>query len=110
MRIERKVTVGDREVTVRELTIGEIRQWIAEAEVSVAPSEDMAAALALLDDPEDQQALIGIERLSDFPIAELVSVSPSALRGLLLACREVNADFFGMLARAARVTVRPDPG
>lgn len=100
MRVERKVTVGDREVTVRELTIGEIRQWIAAAEQMPEPSPEVLATLALLEDPEDHLALLGVERMTDFTLAAVDSLPPSALHALLTACREVNHDFFGMLARA----------
>lgn len=100
MLVERKVTVGDREVTVRELTIGEIRRWIAEAEQQPQPGPAVAAALALLEDPADHLALLGVERMSDFASADVDAVPTSQLRTLLAACREVNADFFGMLSRA----------
>ena len=108
MRVERKVLVGDREVTVRELTLGEIRRWIAEAEQPPEPSQDVMAAMAMLEDPADHQALIGLERMTDYPFAALEALSPSALRDLLAACREVNADFFGMLGRVARTLSTSD--
>lgn len=104
MRVERKVAIGDRDVTVRELTVGEIRQWVAEAETAPPdPPPAVASALALLEDPADHQALLGLERMTDFRLDALDSVPPSALRALLTACREVNADFFGLLARVAMV-------
>jgi hypothetical protein len=100
MAVTRLVRVGDRDVTVKELTFGEIRDVMAAAETPQEAAPAVMTALALLDDPADQTALLLLGDITDFPADALADVEPSVLREVLLAaCREVNADFFGMLSR-----------
>lgn len=92
MRVEKTVTIGDREVVVREMTLGEIRAWLKEA--SALTLVDTVDALLFEEfRPSDLKAMVG-------PDVDLDAFGPADLRELYAVCREVNADFFAMQARA----------
>lgn len=96
MRYVKTLTLADRAIQIRELTVADIRAWLKDLEtdtggdvVDVALFEDVRLAdLALLTDlaPEAVEAL-----------------TPSQLRQVFDAAREVNADFFGMRGRLMRL-------
>lgn len=94
MRVERVVDVAGREVRIKELTLGEIRAWFADASAGGGDVID-----ALLFDDFDPDALM---RMTDLSQAELGEMTPTVLRELADKCREVNADFFAMRQRMVK--------
>lgn len=92
MRVEKTVRIGDRDVVVREMTLGEVRAWLKEAStVKLIP---LADALLFEDfSPSDLRAMV----VGD---VDLDAFTPSQLRELYAACQEVNADFFALRAKA----------
>jgi hypothetical protein len=92
MRVEKTVQIGDREVVVREMTLGEIRAWLKAAS-SVALVDTVDALLFEDFRPCDLKAMVSAD-------VDLDAFTPSELRELLPACQEVNADFFALLAKA----------
>jgi hypothetical protein len=96
MAATRTVQVGALSVTVRELTFGEVRDWLVEAETGQA--EDPLHALALED-----CSLTDLARMSDFAAAELEGYAPSDLADLIAACKELNPHFFRVRAALSGV-------
>lgn len=91
MRATRSVTLGDRAVTVKELTVGEVRAWVVEVETGA--TVDPLHALAL-----DACSLADLARMSDIAAGELERYTPSELAPLVTACRELNPHFFRVRA------------
>ena len=98
--LTRQVTVGQLTVTVRELTIPEIR-----AELARAASEDV---------PEDAD-LVDYYLIEGFPLYDIPTfcdltreqmvahkLAPSELQEVVTAVKALNRDFFGMCERAER--------
>lgn len=92
MRITREVKLGDRTVTVKELTVAEVRAWLKDAEA--APEQDPVAALLI-----EGMSFADIARMCDLGVEQMSEREPSAVQTLAQACREMNAVFFAMLAR-----------
>lgn len=92
MRIVREVVLGERRVSVRELTVGEIRAWLKSL-ATLADGDAVDAALF------SEITLFDLTRLSDLSADEIDRLTPSELRQVIDAAKEVNADFFGMRAR-----------
>jgi hypothetical protein len=98
MRVTETVETGAGAVTVRELTVGEIRQWLAglatrasEAEVDVV-GELLIEGFALSDLP----LFVG----ASLPATESdAALTQSELRAIFEAARRLNADFFGLRDR-----------
>lgn len=98
MRVERKVTLSCGELTVRELTVGEIRAWLREME-RMDQAELDVLGLALFEDCSFED----LQRLSDITPDQIEALPQSEVRELIAACREVNADFFAMRRRISQL-------
>lgn len=92
-RVEQTVPACGREVRVRELTVKEIRQWLAELSVT-QEGVDVVDQLLF-----DDVALSEIGRMTDLTADEMASATPSELDALAARCREVNRHFFALRAR-----------
>lgn len=107
MRITEPVDTCGGSVTVRELTVGEIRQWLAALATRAADAAvDVVGEL-----------LIDGFALSDLPlfapdIADAGALTQSELRAVFDAAKRLNADFFGLrdrLLRAGTMTLEAAP-
>ncbi len=94
MRATRIVRVGDRPVTVKELTVGEVRAWVVDVEAGA--TIDPLHALAL-----DECSLSDLARMSDIAAADLEAYAPSELADLVAACKALNPHFFRVRAALA---------
>ncbi|OQA32881.1 MAG: hypothetical protein BWY57_01608 [Betaproteobacteria bacterium ADurb.Bin341] len=97
MRVEKTVEAFGRQVKVRELTVGEIRTWLAALgtqETSIADVVD----LALFEDA----TLADLRLMTDVSDDEIATAAPSELAALLTEARAVNAHFFGLRERLLR--------
>lgn len=102
MAATRTVTVGATAVTVRELTFGEVRDWLTETETGQA--EDPLHALAL-----EECSLADLARMSSISVRELEDYTPTILTDLLAACKALNPHFFRVraaLSGVARLMLR----
>jgi hypothetical protein len=102
MSATRPVTVGATAVTVRELTFGEVRDWLVEIETGQA--EDPLHALAL-----EECSLADLARMSSILVRELEGYAPSDLADLIAACKALNPHFFRVraaLSGVARLMLR----
>lgn len=102
MPAKRTVVLGERTVEVRELTFGEVRDWLTETETG--SGDDPLHALAL-----DECSLADLPRMSDIGVKDLEAFAPSDLVELLTACKALNPHFFKVraaLSGVARLMLR----
>lgn len=74
-------------VTVRELSVAEVRAWVMEIEAG-EPAEPFHAM------PFDGFSLADLARMSNAAIIQLEAYTPSELEPLVSAARSLNPDFF----------------
>jgi hypothetical protein len=98
MRIVKTVPIGGRDVTVKELTVGEIRAWLAD----MGADGDDVVSVALFEDA----TLADLSRMSDITAEEIAAAAPSELAAVLDMMRAVNKDFFSLRARLSKLGER----
>ena len=93
--VQKSVEVAGISITVRELTVSDIRTALKMEE-----SENNADAvdMFLLEDV----SLPDIGRMTDLSLEQMAGMKPSELRQVADACREVNADFFALRGRVLK--------
>lgn len=96
MRVEKTVTALGREVKVFELTVSEIRSWLAEVG---AKKENVDIVDELL---FEDVAVSELRKMTDLTDVE-IGGAPSELRKVFAKCREVNSDFFALRSRLMTV-------
>jgi len=94
-RVERTVIACGREVRVIELTVGDIRAWLAGLSAPPADAGVDVVDQLLFEDV----ALAEIGRMTDLTADELADAAPSELAAILDCCREVNRHFFALRSR-----------
>lgn len=99
-RITEQVSIGARCITVRELTLGEIRVWLAQAETR-AEEPDWVGELLFEDAP-----LSAVTAMTDLSLDDMADFSPSDLRTVVTCCKRVNPHFFGLARRLKAVNDR----
>lgn len=95
MRVEKKLTLGERNVMVKELTVAEVRAWM-ESEKRREEKSDLLRDMLI-----DGVSFADMARMSDLSIEEMEQMLPSELQQLADACAEVNRVFFNLCARVA---------
>ena len=98
MRLEKTILqdAAGGAVTVREMTVGEMRDWIADSARLVTSDFDLAVADAIADGelmPAD------IYHLSSLTAETLNAYTPSELCQVTTLIRELNGCFFALLGR-----------
>ena len=89
-----------RDVTVRELAVQEVRDWLVEYEASQAGQLHTDPILAMV---WPDFGLEDLARMCDAPAAALAAYPPSELETLVVACKEINPHFFRPRAAVAQV-------
>lgn len=92
----REVVVGERRVTVRELTVGDVRNWLKEVS-----TDSTISAVDMLLIPEI--SLPDLTRMTNLSVGDLDAWQPSQLRELMMVAKELNADFFGLRGRLMKI-------
>lgn len=92
---KREVTVAGYPVTVREITVREVRDWLADAEQSAQRQDVISLALW------EEITLADLQRMSDLSDSVADQALPSEVDKLIEAARELNPHFFGLLRRLA---------
>jgi hypothetical protein len=111
MAMTREVELACGAVTVRELTVGEIRAWLKQVEQREGNDFD-PVGLALFEDVTFED----LQRMSTIAAGDLDALAPSEVRTLIEAAKELNADFFAMrrrllqLGQAVAGSEAPPPG
>jgi hypothetical protein len=101
MRIEKTIPIGDHTITIRELTIADIRAMLVESiqqygDVVLIPEQaDLVLNTMLLPDVRLDELRVMAPMTQDV----LDSLADSELQELRAQCRELNPLFFGMAAR-----------
>ena len=105
MRREKQLELLGQPVTVRELTVGEVRAWLADAEGQVQR------------DADGMPDIVGMWLLEDCTFGDLMQMSSASrdlldsatesdLLRLVACCRELNPGFFGLRARLMAIGQR----
>lgn len=94
MALSKKIEVGGIEVTVRELTVAQVRDWLAGMDKEPRGLLDvgLCSDLAIPDLP----VFASVDR------ATLDDLAPSDIDLIIAAVKDVNPHFFGMVARAQK--------
>ena len=92
---DKELTIGQLKVKVRELTVGEIGEWLND---KLKPSPDLVAdpLCALL--PVGDMLLGDVLRMTDLDRDSVKGLTGSDLEQLSDLCREVNKSFFALAA------------
>lgn len=104
LAVTRTVVIGEGgdaplAVTVRELTVSEIRAWLADVQ-KASDSVDVIDVMLLRD-----VSLQDVQRMSSLAAEQVEGLAPSQLREVVAAARELNEDFFAL--RAGLLSVIP---
>ena len=94
MRVLREIDLGERKkVLVRELTLAELRVWLAE--------QAGKASVDIVDEvfPDADLRISDLPYFCDLSAEDLAGRSPSEIKPIIAAIREVNADFFPIWRR-----------
>lgn len=88
----REIKVGERRVTVRELTVAEVRQWLGDA--GARPQIDTVDAMLF-----EEISLPDLARMTSLDVESMGDWQPSQLREVIAAAKDLNKDFFAMRER-----------
>lgn len=96
MRRSKTIQVGDpsREVTIREPTVAEMRNWLAEMDRLKNEPIDFVTH-GLLNDA----SLMDIVLMSNLTLEDLDGMVPSEIKEVIAVCQEINPDFFTIRSR-----------
>lgn len=92
MALEHPVSVGGLTVTVKELTVGQVRDWALKVDAGLI-QVDPVRHLAL-----DECSIQDIVIMSDAEESALDALAPSEFVPLVDACRKLNPHFFRVRA------------
>lgn len=84
------VVIGGKPVIVREMTVDEIRDWLA----SKTEGGDLVDSLLF-----EEFSLSDIPRMSTLTDGDLGALAPSEIKLIMADAKDVNQDFFAMRAR-----------
>jgi hypothetical protein len=97
--VHKTIKVAGITVTIRELTVAEIRAALKMEETEGYGSDDTDAVdMFLLEDI----SLPDIRHMTDLTVEQMTGMKPSEIRIAADVCREVNADFFSLRARVLK--------
>jgi hypothetical protein len=97
MRILKEIRSGDHLVTIRELTVADMRQWWADVQAGIGSGDPVDGGLF------DDISLSDVARMTDLTADDMAPMAPSELRVVVDACREVNPDFFRLQERLSTI-------
>jgi hypothetical protein len=86
------VEVAGRSVTVSEMTVADVRDWVTAVEAGTLPVDPAGNAAF------DDVGILDIALMSDADPEWLMALAPSELAPLAEACRKVNPHFFRVRA------------
>lgn len=100
MRLEKTLSFDSGSVTVTELTVGEVRAWLADE----GRLDTTAFDLLLVETLSGGDLLpADLLRFTDLSMPKLDDYAPSELRQVVEAVRAVNSAFFAIQARLGAV-------
>lgn len=90
----------NRRVQVREIDVSEIRAHLRKSGEALSGADDDFDVTGVL--LFQDVAFSDIHAMTDITPDEIGCLMPSEIKVVIAACREVNADFFGLRARLLR--------
>lgn len=93
----RPALIGGLHVTVREMTVAQVRQLMDTVTADTLGDALLGNALRLHD----------LSAMSSVTPDQIEGMTPSQLEELATVCREANRHFFEMLGRLEKVLVKP---
>ncbi|QRY79636.1 hypothetical protein JVX91_00545 [Pseudomonas sp. PDNC002] len=93
----RMVPLGSLSVTVREMTVAQVRQLMDTITADEVGDNLLGGVLRLHD----------LSAMSDLTTKQIDELRPSQLEEVAQACREVNRHFFEMLERLVKALAKP---
>lgn len=100
MQITTTHKIGDKEVTIKEMTVGEIRRMLAAEHVEETAEQPIDVVGEIL----CEMSLSDILGMTDMSRDELEALAPSQINELAKKCMEVNAAFFAMARKVSNST------
>lgn len=97
MRKEDQLVIDGIAITVKELTVGEVRHWM----MDLAEKENISDTKSLADNALDQNlfdniALSDIARMTSLSANQVEQFTPSELKAVVEKCKGLNPDFFAL--------------
>lgn len=89
----REIQLGERSVIVREMTVGDVRNWLADV------SADGALVNWVDDGLMGDISLRDLARMTSLKVEEMDSWRPSELQQVIDEARELNPHFFVLRGR-----------
>lgn len=97
MRVIREIDLGGKPVQVKELTVGDIRRWLASKETP----DGLVDSLLF-----EEVSLSDLEFLTDLDAAAVDALTPTEIEKILALAKEVNQAFFVMRERTVALGQR----
>lgn len=97
MTVTKTVAIAGIDVLVREITVGQVRDWLRDLD-----AQGDAVDVCLFDDI----SLPDLYRMTSLTREQADVMAPRQLREVVEAARALNADFFAMRARLAQLGAR----
>jgi len=88
MAVSVEIMLGDRPVTVKEMTVTDVRDWVKAIEAGTLPIDPAGNATF------EDVGLLDMALMSDAPLDWLAGFAPSDLQPLAELCQKVNPHFF----------------
>ena len=92
----KEMTLGDKSVIVRELTVLQVRDWLAEMQQPSTSRDPVDEALF------PDCSLTDLQRMTSLTAADIDQLRPSQLRQVIDLCKELNPSFFAFLGLVTR--------
>lgn len=92
----KELQLGGIAVTVRELTVLQVRNWLAEMVNPTGQADIVDQAFF------DECSLGDLQRMTSLTREQIDQLRPSQLRDVIALCRELNPDFFGFMGRLVK--------
>ena len=100
MRRTKEVELDGRTVTIRELTVAEVRLWLKDLDQLREGAIDLVTEGIMAD-----ASISDVARMTDLSPEDLDNLTPSQIEEVIAVCRELNPHFFRLrdrLLEAAR--------
>lgn len=92
----KELALGSISVTVRELTVLQVRKWLADM---ASPSDQ----IDIVDQAFFDECSLGdLQRMTSLTREQIDLLRPSELRQVIALSKELNPDFFGFMGRLVK--------
>ncbi|MFO1259054.1 MAG: hypothetical protein U1E78_11685 [Gammaproteobacteria bacterium] len=100
MRKEDKITINGIQVTIKELTVAEVRHWMMDMIEKEKANDNLSMITTALDQGLFEEiGLSDLLRMSDLEREQIDEFTPAELQVIIKRCKVLNPDFFGMRQR-----------